>query len=238
MITNENLTTAGITNGKILSTRVALKYDTYANWIASDPILLAGEVAFATIPNLEGSTSLDNGSVVLPQIVVKVGDGASKFSELPFVSAKAQDVYAWAKGEEKPVYSADEIEGLADFINTEIQDTNDNTTYSFEIVDNNLVVKATPHVLGEAGEETVVATLALVSDAEFVEYKTANDAEVAKKLNASEEIGFVYSDGTTTPVVRTDVITENEVIEVGQEPTYLGSPYRVANYDNDIYWAY
>ena len=32
-----------------LNTRIKLKYDSYENWIAKDPVLLAGEVAIATV---------------------------------------------------------------------------------------------------------------------------------------------------------------------------------------------
>ena len=57
---------------KILNTRILLKYDTLANWEASTGILRAGEVAIATVP--EGSTGKEVGSVVTPQVLVKVGD--------------------------------------------------------------------------------------------------------------------------------------------------------------------
>ena len=35
---------------KTLKTRFKLRYDTLANWVKNDPVLLAGEVAIATIP--------------------------------------------------------------------------------------------------------------------------------------------------------------------------------------------
>ena len=37
------------TESNRLNTRILLKYDTYANWTANNPVLLAGEVAIATI---------------------------------------------------------------------------------------------------------------------------------------------------------------------------------------------
>ena len=40
---------------KVFQTRIQLKYDTYENWIAADPILKKGEMAIATIP--EGNTT-------------------------------------------------------------------------------------------------------------------------------------------------------------------------------------
>ena len=65
-------------------------------------------------------------------LVMEVG-GAEK----PF-AALASDVAAWAKAEEKPKYKAGEIEGLADYISGEIEDTN--TKYSFEEKNGQLVI--------------------------------------------------------------------------------------------------
>ena len=106
---------------KQLNVRIQLKYDTYANWTTNNPVLKAGEMAIATIAS--GNTQEVN-SVTPPQVLIKVGDGSSHYNSLPFVSAKAADVYSWAKAETKPTYSASEITGLSDYISGEIQDTN------------------------------------------------------------------------------------------------------------------
>ena len=105
---------------KKLSVRIALKYDTYTNWITNNPILKAGEVAVATIAS--GNTQEVN-SITAPQVLLKVGDGTNNYNALPFISAKAADVHSWAKAATKPTYSASEITGLSDFISGEIQDT-------------------------------------------------------------------------------------------------------------------
>lgn len=105
---------------KTINTRILLKYDTYANWTSKNPVLKAGEVALATIAS--GNTQEVN-SVTAPQVLIKVGDGTSVYTALPFVSAKAADVHGWAKAADKPTYKANEIEGLADYIAGEIEDT-------------------------------------------------------------------------------------------------------------------
>lgn len=102
---------------KILQTRVSLKYDTYANWIAKDPVLLAGELAIAVVPADTGAVKQE------PAVLIKVGDGTKKFSELDFISGKAANVYSWALAATKPSYTAAEIGGLSDYISGEIQDT-------------------------------------------------------------------------------------------------------------------
>ena len=110
---------------KDLKARLKLKYDLYANWIANDPVLLAGEAAIAVIP-------ADTGAVVQePCILIKIGDGTKKFSQLPFVSGIAADVYNWAKAATKPSYTAEEISGLDAYISGKVQDTN--TTYKIEV---------------------------------------------------------------------------------------------------------
>ena len=76
---------------KILNVRIALKYDTYANWTTNNPILKAGEVAIATIPTGDNN----NVSTSLPAVLMKVGDGTSNYNALPFLSAKAADVHAY-----------------------------------------------------------------------------------------------------------------------------------------------
>lgn len=104
--------------------RLKLKHDTYSNWITNDPVLLAGEAAVAVVPASTGAV------VQEPAILVKIGDGVKKFSELAFISSKAADVYDWAKAATKPTYAASEITGLADYISGKVQDTD--TQYKIE----------------------------------------------------------------------------------------------------------
>ena len=86
-------------NQKTLNTRIKLKYDSYENWSTNNPELLAGEVALVYVPadkvaevgehNLTGTTP--------PHVLMKVGDGTSKFNSLKYVSALAADVNSYAK---------------------------------------------------------------------------------------------------------------------------------------------
>lgn len=109
---------------KVFQTRIQLKYDTYENWIAANPILKKGEMAIATIPEGNTTSKLQN----LPNVVLKIGDGASHYNDLKFVSALAADVYSWAKAETKPTYAASEITGLQEAIE-KYSDYDTNTQY-------------------------------------------------------------------------------------------------------------
>lgn len=91
-----------------LKTRIKLKYDTLTNWTTNDPVLLAGEVAIVD----PGEVGKDG----LATVLLKVGDGTKKFSELDYTWAKAADVYGWAKAPNKPSYDYSEIENTPDTI--------------------------------------------------------------------------------------------------------------------------
>lgn len=83
-------------NGKKIMSRIALKIDTWENWkkdAAKSLVLHAGEVAFVqmgTVPPI----GANNGT---SEVLFKVGDGINEFQNLPWGSAKAADVYGWAK---------------------------------------------------------------------------------------------------------------------------------------------
>lgn len=85
------------TNVKTLQTRIALKYDTYANWTdeakGANLVLLKGEIGICAIENKA------QGAQTAPTVLFKVGDGEHKFHELNWASALAADVYSWAKAE-------------------------------------------------------------------------------------------------------------------------------------------
>ena len=109
---------------KTFNTRLKLKYDTYTNWHTKNPVLLAGELAICVVP------ANSNQATNEPAVLMKCGDGTSTFNELGWISGLSADVYGWAKSENKPTYSANEISGLSNYIAGQIQDTD--TQYKIE----------------------------------------------------------------------------------------------------------
>ena len=78
------------------STRLQLKYDTWGNWsdVGATFVPLKGEVCVCEIPEDIAAT----GEVLNEKAyLMKVGDGVTTFSSLPWISAKAADVHEWAK---------------------------------------------------------------------------------------------------------------------------------------------
>lgn len=83
---------------KTITTRIKNKIDDYQNWTGSTGTLLDGEIAIVRVTTEEVTPA---GEVVhKPALLMKVGDGSSSFADLPWLSAKASDVYAWAKTSE------------------------------------------------------------------------------------------------------------------------------------------
>ena len=105
---------------KILQTRIRQKIDNYSTWASSSIILGAGEYAAVKV-------GADDSAPVPQGTYIKIGDGTSNFSALPFISATDPTIPTWAKAQNKPTYQASEIQGLEEFIAGEINDTN--TTY-------------------------------------------------------------------------------------------------------------
>lgn len=118
---------------KTFQTRIQLKYDSFENWMSKDPVLLAGEIAVATVGTTNGTIENPNFQN-LPNVVLKVGDGVTEYSKLKFVSGLAADVYEWAKADKKPTYGAAEIQGLTEFVQN-ISDVDTNTEYQLVVVD-------------------------------------------------------------------------------------------------------
>ena len=80
-----------------LNTRIQLKFDTWTNWNSTAGkafIPLKGEVCVCEIPANIAAT----GEVIADKAyLIKVGDGTTSFGSLPWLSAQAADVHAWAK---------------------------------------------------------------------------------------------------------------------------------------------
>lgn len=80
-----------------LNTRIQLKFDTWANWNSTAGkafIPLKGEVCICEIPENTAAT----GEVIAEKAyLIKVGNGTTSFGSLPWLSAQAADVHAWAK---------------------------------------------------------------------------------------------------------------------------------------------
>ena len=187
---------------KILNTRIQLKYDTYANWVANNPVLKAGEVAIATIPAAETNSYAPVVKDNLPNVVIKVGDGTSTYTQLKFVSGLAADVYAWAKADKKPEYAATEITGLEDYIDNvidgteKIQDTD--TQYTVVAGTGKYVFDLMARDKGETAYSDKIASIDLSDiDTRLTALETAIGEGGSVSTQITNAINKLDSDGQT-----------------------------------------
>ena len=204
-----------------LNTRIQLKYDSYANWMTNDPVLKMGEIAIATIPANETNAHSPVVKDNLPNVIIKVGDGSSKYSALKFVSGLAADVYAWAKAPERPTYTADDITGLETFINNvigkteEIQDTD--TQYTIVAGTGKYVFDLMSRDKGETAYDTKVATIDLTdinTRLTDLETKVGNQT-VAEAIAANNE-GLANEDAAVDKQFVTAAVQTNGVVTVSR----------------------
>lgn len=83
---------------KSIITRIKNKVDTLSAWQSYTGTLLDGEIAVVRVPT--GGTYINpvtGKSEPVVELLMKVGDGSTSFTNLPWMSAKASDVYDWAK---------------------------------------------------------------------------------------------------------------------------------------------
>ena len=188
-----------------LNTRITLKYDTLANWNASQFILKKGEVAIC---------SLDTGETVNqstpPAVLLKVGDGTHKFSELPWASGLAADVYGWAKAPTKPSYTASEVgadasgsaaNALADakaYTDQQIGALPAQAEYTLETgsADGSVVLKKDGVAVGDPA--VIKGFADLLKAATFNEYKTTNDQAVKAAADAAAAAQTAAEQAQTT----------------------------------------
>lgn len=158
-----------------LNVRINHKFDSYSNWMNSSLVLGKGELAIAEIPSTQTASGL-----TAPAIGIKIGDGEKTFSQLGWIQAVAGDVQAWAKAAKKPEYTASEIQNLADFIDSQIQNTN--TTYNFYFENDKFII--TKEDLGVEGEAPVA------------EFTMGIDGKIAKVANAvAGDVATLTADG-------------------------------------------
>ena len=84
-----------------ITTRIKNKIDSLESWVASNPILLNGEIAIIKVAT--GSTfvnSVTGQTETVYELLMKIGNGTTPFDQLPWLSSKASDVFDWGKLED------------------------------------------------------------------------------------------------------------------------------------------
>lgn len=157
---------------KVINTRFQLKYDTLTNWLSANPVLLAGEVAIATIKTAES-----NSGLTPPAIGIKVGDGTNTFSALNWIQAIAGDVPSWAKESNHATVS----QLIADAINDIPAAASGAGTTEFTSAK---LIKSITQDEGGKITNVTYEDIAISSVVGLTDRLSGIDTEVGKKLNA------------------------------------------------------
>lgn len=186
---------------KLFKTRIKQRCDSIQQWQETNPLLLLGELAITVVPPAEESAQ--------PTILMKVGNGTDKYNDLPFITAKAGDVYEWAKAETKPTYTAEEIEGLADYIANEIEDTDtqyqivpgsadaDNKIFIFQSKGKNDTEWTDVYTL--TIPEDITYTLSKGEDGELVYTPSKGDVQKIQIVEIETDSANITSESTKVP---------------------------------------
>lgn len=148
-----------------INTRLKNKIDYLAEWQDSSLTLLNGEIALVRVDTGNTVTNpVTEQSEPDFDILMKVGDGEKAFGALPWLSAKAADVYDWAK---------EQTAGAVDVVVTTTAETNKTRTLS------EWIAKAMNATITNAGEISKKANTADVYTKAATEAKIQNDITVA-----------------------------------------------------------
>lgn len=203
-----------------IKTRILLRYDSLTNWTATDPVLKAGEIALVTTgPAKDTGAVTPDGGAQHP-LLMKVGDGTHKFSELTWSSALAADVYAWAKQAALPVAK----EGTGNVVTGIYWDTTSKglkfttasmaTSDAFTALETRVKTIEDTYATDKELADAVAAinqAIALKADKSYV------DDELAKKVNNTAFAEFQTANTTAIGTAKSEAIaaakteTENQV---------------------------
>ena len=144
-----------------INVKIREAYDTETNWNQNNPVLLQGQIAIS---------SDKHG-------MYKVGDGTKTWSQLNYASHPASDVYAWAKAQTKPSYSASEITGSVTGVKgsseTSYRTGNVNITKA-NIGLENVENKSSATIRGEITQSNVTTALGFTPASNSVVTQSAN----------------------------------------------------------------
>lgn len=167
---------------KTLNTRILLRYDSYENWLTSTIVLKRGEAAICSVP----SGKAVDGVATPPAVLLKIGDNAHTFKDLPWLQAVSSDIYAWAKLPNKPSYTYEEIKGLDDHISTVAVDTD--TQFTLVKGDDDYTYKLMSKAKGAKDFTTEVAALTIPNPTSDINALKALVGDVAVATQISDAI--------------------------------------------------
>ena len=183
---------------KILRTKIALLYKTADQWdaIKDTYVPLKGEVCFCDVPE----SSEENHAILF-----KVGNGEDTFEDLPWASALAADVFAWAKKASLDFADLDQnfLDALMEYIGGEEKDTifrlveDDNNVVKLQKSEDNgeswVDVSGSAEIDLGAIEDAIAANTAAIS-AEEARAIAEEAKKVDKEVRSGNNVSLIFNE--------------------------------------------
>ena len=191
---------------KTIVTRIKNKVDTLAAWQSYTGTLLNGEIAVVRVPTGTSYTNPVTGAdEPVVELLMKVGDGVHKFNEvdengnpyLPWMSAKASDVYDWGK--------AATVEFNTSTYQVEFKDASGNVILAVSLahIDSRLDALET----NKLSDITVTQS----GSGGVVQSVTKSKTGEITVTNGTVAAGDIASNAVTEAKIATDAVTEDKI---------------------------
>ena len=190
---------------KSINTRIKNRVDTLSAWLGEGVELLSGEIAVVRVPTGDSYVNPVTGvEEPVTEFLMKVGDGSNSFDQLPWLSAKASDVYNWAKLDDPGKVSVKYNDGtssspswktytLTDFI-TYVVSVIKSTTADISSINTALSGKASSsHTHGNINNAGTITSTAVTSATGVLVYDSNNKIQRATAASARSIIGAAAS---------------------------------------------
>ncbi len=200
-------------NTKTINVQYKLRGDTLAKLSAKNAVYGVNEPVVVVVP-ADSNTGLNE-----PAVLLKIGDGKTTFNNLEYVSARAADVAAWAKDATKPVYTAAEIQGLAEYIG-DVTDTDTQYKLEQDTTDNHILRLMSKAKNAESWETVVAITTAdtVYDDTEIKNTVAQITTSVEGKADKAATLaGYGITDAMTAIEVQAAIQT---AVASGTRPSF------------------
>lgn len=220
---------------KSINTRIKNRVDTLSAWLGDGVELLSGEIAVVRVPTGDTYVNPVTGAAEpVTELLMKVGDGTSSFDQLPWLSAKASDVYGWAKSADPGTISIKYNDGTSASPSWKYYTLTDFITYvvsTIKTANASLADKMKKSVSGSNTNAGVLKTASVGTDGGLVVTKSTvatNDiadsaVTTAKIKDANVTTSKIANANVTTAKIADKAVTDAKINSVSTDKVTIGT---------------
>ena len=188
---------------KSINTRIKNRVDTLSAWLGDGVELLSGELAVVRVPTGDTYTNPVTGATEpVTELLMKVGDGSRSFEELPWLSAKASDVYNWAKVADPGTVSIKYNDGTSAKPSWKYYTLSDFITYVVS------VIKTVDSILADKMKKSVTGSTTGAGVLKAASVGTDGGLVVTKNTVVADDIA---SNAVTSVKIASNAVTETKI---------------------------